>query len=292
MNNKFLFITKTTSLSFDYPLENAETVILGVPFDSTTSYKPGARFGPSAIRGAYPGIEEYLLDYDFNLRKVKIKDIGDVEVVHGNALETLKRTVQTLTTLRKINKRVFPVLLGGEHLISYAPVKAFKPKSFIVLDAHLDLRDTFLSEKWSHACVSRRIHELNVEVAEFGVRSGVKEEVDYAKREGITYITPKNLTLEKVKKTLDELREPVYVSLDIDCLDPSIAPATGTPEPGGLSFQDVTSILEIIFREKEVIGFDIVEVSSQTIGDITSVIALKTLYHAIALKKLKEKSFT
>ncbi|HIP75004.1 MAG TPA: agmatinase, partial [Thermococcus paralvinellae] len=137
-------------------VKDADFVIFGVPFDSTTSYRPGARFGPVLVRQATINLESYILDYDIDLADVKIADIGDINIVAGNSFETMKRIIETIKELKIMNPKAIPVMLGGEHSMTYAPVRALKPKSYIVFDAHLDLRNEFGGNPWNHACVTRR----------------------------------------------------------------------------------------------------------------------------------------
>ncbi|EHR77680.1 agmatinase [Thermococcus litoralis DSM 5473] len=274
------------TLKLEFPMSNIEEanfVILGIPFDGTTSYKPGTRFGPTLIRQATLNLESYILDYDIDLTEVKIADVGDLAIVAGNPLETIKRGIETIEEIKKINPKAVPIVLGGEHSMTFAPVKALKPKSYVVFDAHLDLRESYEDNPWNHACVARRISELRVKVAEFGIRSGTKEEVEYAKKAGITWVHAREYTLEKFIEVVKDLPEPVYVSVDIDVFDLSMVPSTGTPEAGGLRFWEVVEALEWLVKNKEVIGFDIMEVAGMELGDITALTAAKLLFYMIGM---------
>lgn len=265
-------------------IEKAEFVILGIPFDSTTSYKPGARFGPTLIRQATINLESYILDYDIDLVDLGIADIGDLDIVAGNPLETIKRGIATVEELKEANPSALPIILGGEHLMTYPAVKALNPESYVVFDAHLDLRDTYQEERWDHACIARRVSELGVEIAEFGIRSGIKEEVEYAKEKEIHWIHARDYNVSKFIEVVRDLPEPIYLSIDIDVFDLSMVPSTGTPEAGGLSFWEVIEALEWLFKNKKIAGIDIMEVAGTELGDITALTGAKLLFYLIGMK--------
>ena len=264
-------------------VENAKFAILGIPFDGTTSYKPGARFGPTLIRQGTVNLESYILDYDIDLAELDIADIGDLEVVAGNPLQTVKMGIETIRELKEANPNVIPIILGGEHSMTYASVRALIPKSYVVFDAHLDLRDEYESNPWNHACIARRISELGVEIAEFGIRSGIREEVEYAKEKGITWVHAREYSVERFKEVVKDLPEPVYVSIDIDAFDLSIVPSTGTPEAGGLRFWEVIEALEWLVENKRIAGFDIMEVAGMEIGDVTALTGAKLLFYFMGM---------
>ncbi len=245
--------------------EDAEFAILGVPFDSTCSYRPGARFGPLAIR------REFLeLDKPDSFFKRKLYDLGNVNVVHGNLQETNRRVEETWQKALEKNPGAIPITLGGEHSVSYSPIKALSEKhnglQVLHLDAHPDLMDEYLGEKWSHATVMRRAQELGVDIVQAGVRTGTEEE-------------------KKLGKALKKTLEPglkTYVSVDMDVLEPGHCPGVGTPEPGGLIIQEV---LEILKPVKNLAGFDIVEVSPPyDAGGVTAVTAAKIMLELMLQK--------
>ena len=252
------YTDKNLILDSNCGFKDAEFGLFGVPFDSTCSYRPGCRFGPLAIR------KELLeLDKPESYFKKKIYDLGNVSVVHGNLQETNRRVEETLSQALKENSKFIPIVLGGEHSVSYPAIKALKERypnlQVAHFDAHPDLMDDYLGEKWSHATVMRRVHELGVPVVQFGVRAGSDEEKEFAK---------------KLPKKLDP-KKPTYISIDIDVLEPGHCPGVGTPSPGGLIIQEVLKLLKPI---KNVVGFDIVEVSPPyDKGDITSITAAKIL---------------
>ena len=281
---ELLYTYETLKLEFPMSdIEEADFVILGIPFDGTTSYKPGTRFGPTLIRQATLNLESYILDYDIDIAEVEIADVGDLAIVAGNPLETIKRGIETIEEIKRINPKAVPIVLGGEHSMTFAPVKALKPKSYVVFDAHLDLRESYEDNPWNHACVARRISELGIKVAEFGIRSGTKEEVEYAREVDIPWVHARNYTVERFKEIVKDLPEPVYVSVDIDVFDLSMVPSTGTPEAGGLRFWEVVEALEWLVKNKEVIGFDIMEVAGMELGDVTALTAAKLLFYMIGM---------
>ncbi|KUK17804.1 agmatinase [Thermococcus sibiricus] len=281
---EFLYTYETLKLEFPMSdIDKADFVILGIPFDGTTSYKPGTRFGPTLIRQATLNLESYLLDYDVDLAEMKIADVGDLAIVAGNPLETIKRAIETVEEIKKINPSAIPIVLGGEHSMTFAPVKALKPKSYVVFDAHLDLRESYEENPWNHACVARRISERGINVAEFGIRSGTKEEVEYAKKVDIPWVHARDYSVGKFKEIVKELPEPVYVSIDIDVFDLSMVPSTGTPEAGGLRFWEVVEALEWLVENKRIVGFDIMEVAGMELGDVTALTAAKLLFYMIGM---------
>ncbi|CAD5243948.1 agmatinase [Thermococcus camini] len=278
----FLYTCETLKLEF--PLaepEEAKFVILGVPFDGTTSFKPGARFGPTLIRHATLNLESYILDYDVDIAEFPIADIGDVAVVAGDPRKTADRVMETIKELKRVNPSATPILLGGEHSQTLGAVEALKPASYVVFDAHLDLRESYEDNPYNHACVARRISELGVREAMFGIRSGTREEVEYAEREGIAWVHARDYDFEAFVELVKPLPEPIYLSVDIDVFDLSLVPSTGTPEAGGLGFWDVVEAVEWLVENKRIAGFDIMEVAGSELGDVTALTAAKLLFYFI-----------
>ena len=252
---------------------------IGVPFDSTSTYKPGARFGPRAIREASYNFERYNMVLDKTL-DVSLFDFGDIEVIQGNFEKTCSIIQFTITEL--LDKNIIPVAVGGEHTISAGILKALdvEDTTIIHFDAHMDLRDEYMGEKYSHATVMRRIFDLNPkDTIQIGIRSCSEDEISFAKENKITYFTPHevNENIELVKNTIKNVEGPLYVTVDIDVLDPAYAPGVGTPSPCGLNPFQLESLIHCL-KGKEVIGFDLVEVSSAEIGDITSINGAKAIY--------------
>lgn len=284
-----MFIYPFTFARRELSLTDAKYAILGVPYDSSESYRSGARFAPNAIREASREIEDYDFEEKYDLQDIKICDIGDVEVAFGNFDETLMRTKASVKEILK--KNVIPVCIGGEHTISYCAVKAYQKKPFcVVFDAHLDFRDEYLNEKFSHACTVRRIGELvgydNVLV--IGIRNASKEEYTDAKELGLKFIT--SAECEKTKKlssaVLKEINgKDVYLSIDMDVLDPKEARGVCNPEPLGLSYQDLLRNLEFL-KDVNLAGLDLVEVTP-LYDNYTPILAAKVIFKIL----VKNESF-
>ena len=248
-------------LSADFSYEECEICIVGLPYDGTSSYRPGARFGPNAIRKASWGMETYSPNLGRDLGDLKICDLGDLEIPFGNketALAKIKEAIEKI-----IDDGKYPVLLGGEHLITLPVVEGFRNRfrdlAVVQFDAHTDLRDEYLGETLSHSTVMRRVLEVigTGRLFQFGVRSGSSEEFSYANDIGSLYDFSEDGFHRAMKSIKDK---PLYISLDLDVLDPSILPGTGNPEPGGIDFNEMICGLQILGKAR-VIGFDVVELS-------------------------------
>lgn len=258
---------------------------IGVPFDSTSTYKPGARFGPRAVREASYNFERYNLVLDKSL-DVPLFDFGDIEVIQGNFKKTSSLIQFTIKEL--LEKNITPITVGGEHTISSGILKALDVENATIIhfDAHMDLRDEYMDEKYSHATAMRRVFDLNPkDMIQVGIRSCSKDEISFAKENNITYFMPHevNKNIELVKNTIKDIEGPLYVTVDIDVLDPAYAPSVGTPAPCGLNPFQLESLIHCL-KDKEVIGFDLVEVSSTEIGDITSINSAKVIYDFLAVQ--------
>jgi agmatinase len=243
-------------------LQQARTVILPVPYDSTSEWRGGSRHGPQAIIDASQYLELYDLELDCEIYKVGICTLPEVEPLLSSPQDMIDRVYQVVKGL--IQKKKFVVLLGGEHSLSLGAVRAFKeafPRlSVLQLDAHADLRDAYLGTKYSQACVMRRILEL-CPISQVGVRSLSGEEKQFLTQNKLTPIYMSDLALNKtsIDRIVDSLSEDVYVTIDVDVLDPSIMPAVGTPEPDGMSWRQILDIIEAVALHKHVVGFDLME---------------------------------
>jgi agmatinase len=238
-----------TFIGCDAGYEEADIVLFGAPFDSTTSFRPGARFGPSAMRHESFGLETYSLYQDADLTDCKIFDSGDLELCFGSAEKALADIEERADTILDDGK--FPLLIGGEHLVTLGAVRAALKKypdlQIIHFDAHADLRDDYLGAKLSHACVLRRCHDLlgDGKIHQFCIRSGEREEFRFAA--GHTDLHPFDFTgLEEVVARLRADGTPVYFTIDLDCLDSSVFPGTGTPEAGGVSFVQLLQAIRTV----------------------------------------------
>lgn len=266
--------------------------IFGVAFDSTTSYKSGARYGPKAVREASYNFESYNLHFNTSLT-IENYDIGDVNVNYGNYESTHMMIVDTVLSI--LNMGLKPIMIGGEHTVTNGAIQAiydfdedyFHNLTIVHLDAHFDMRDEYLGEKYSHATVLRRIHELNPkEVIQIGIRSAEEEEYEYVKKQdNISYYTNYDIKtdINKVLKHLEKIDTPIYITVDIDILDPAFAPSVGTPSPCGINPFELEEIMGVLSK-KDTIGLDVVEVSSDTIGDSTSINAAQVIYDFLCLK--------
>jgi len=261
----------------------ASLVLLGCPFDGTSSYQPGSRFAPNAIREASWALESYSPKLNRDLSEINFCDLGDLELPFGNTQRALALIEQTIDHL--LNEHKVPITLGGEHLISLPIIKAVKkyyPDLMVIhLDAHADLRDEYLGEQLSHGTVMRRVLEFveGSHLIQIGIRSGTREEFLLARKIGCQYKAwPSDL--EIIKQKINGY--PIYISLDLDILDPAVLPGTGTPEPGGLTFDQVIEILST-FQAAEVVGMDVVELLPQPPHQVSSIVAAKIIRESLLL---------
>jgi len=262
--------------------------LLGVGFDSTASYKPGTRFAPRRIREVSLELEDYLPLFNAYTSSIKIRDLGDLDVAFGDAEETLRRV--TVTVGEMLGENLVPVVIGGEHTITLGILRAFKrPVDVVVVDAHLDARDEYPSGiKTSHATLFRRAIEEGLvnEVVYLGARAFTQEEENFVKRRGRIY-TP--LTYSHGLGRVEEMDE-LYLSIDLDGLDPSQAPGVGNVEPGGIFFNDLLSLFKVV-SSKKIIGADIVEVNPLVdVNDVTSALAAKIIEYIIYLIAAEERA--
>ncbi len=250
-----------TFISAKTPLKEASAVILGCPYDGSASFRPGSRFGPSAIRRASWGIETYSPYLDKDLTQLSIHDMGDLELPLGDkkiSLDLIRKGVRNILSGNK-----FPILLGGDHLITLPIIEELVenyPQLHLVhIDAHTDLREQYLGESVSHCTVMRELIDQIGEARLFqiGIRSGTEDEFKLARK--MKSIVPfDSVSLGSMVKRLRN--KPLYITLDLDVLDPSLLPGVGTPEPGGLAFHELLSLLKRLAR-LHVVGFDIVELT-------------------------------
>ena len=265
-----------TFLGCDNGYEESEIVIFGAPFDSTTSFRPGTRFASRAMRAESYGLETYSPYQDLDLEDYAVFDAGDLELCFGDTNLALKDIEDITRTI--LNDGKLPMMIGGEHLVTLGAVRAAHEKypdlHIVHFDAHADLRDDYLGAKLSHASVIRRCHEIvgDGKIYQFGIRSGDREEIRWGK----DHVTTRFFDFETLDDVIEKLKgKPVYFTLDLDVLDPSIFPGTGTPEAGGVTFSE---LLDAVMRvgELDIVGTDINELSPplDTSGASTAV-ALK-----------------
>ncbi|MCL2378348.1 MAG: agmatinase [Defluviitaleaceae bacterium] len=250
-----------TFIGCDKSFHEAKFVLVGVPFDSTTSYRPGARFAMKNMRAESYAIETYSPYQDKDLEDTAVFDAGDLELSIGNTEMVMGQIEEFIETIMKAKK--VPAIIGGEHLISFPAIKAihkYYPDMHVLhFDAHADLRDDYLGAKLSHATVMRRVWELlgDNRVHQFGIRSGEKSEFLWGKN----HVNTQKFNFDGLGHIVESLKgKPIYLTIDLDVLDPSIFPGTGTPEAGGVSFSELLGAINLL-HGSNIIGFDMVELS-------------------------------
>lgn len=251
-----------TFIACDSDYKDAGIVLFGAPFDSTTSFRPGTRFGPSAIRSESFGIETYSPYQDKDMEDYDYMDSGDIELCIGDTEKVLAQIEDRASGILADGK--LPFMIGGEHLVTLGAFRAAAEKypeiEVVHFDAHADLRDDYLGVQLSHACVLHRCWDIvgDGRIHQFGIRSGERSEFDFAKKH--TDMHPFNLNdLNKITESIGN--KPVYFTLDLDVLDPSIFPGTGTPEAGGVMFEELRRAVTLVCSTLNVVACDVNELS-------------------------------
>ena len=273
-----------TILAVTEPYDSSRIVVFGAPYDGTTSYRPGTRFGPSAIRRESYGLESYSPYQQADLEGAPIHDLGDLDLPFGGP-------EQPLTMIRNAAKELIadgkiPVMLGGEHLVTLGAVEAMHERypdlCLLHFDAHTDLREDYVGQTLSHASVVRRCHDFlgDGRIYQLGIRSGLRGEFDFAK-EG--HVWQHLFDLTGLSEALSAIGDrPVYLTIDLDVFDPSVFPGTGTPEPGGVSFIDMVRAVTSL-HELHIVGADLVELSPPYDPSGISVMAAGKLLREVLL---------
>ena len=250
-----------TFLGCDNDYGESGIVVFGAPFDSTTSFRPGTRFASRTMRGESYGLETYSPYQDKDLEDLAIFDGGDLELCFGDTEKVLAAIESYTTRVLRDNKR--PVMIGGEHLVTLGAVRAVARKypdlHVIHFDAHADLRDDYLGVTLSHATVLHRVWDIigDHRIYQFGIRSGERSEFQWGK----DHVSTQKFNFEGLAEVIEKLRgQPVYFTLDLDVLDPSVFPGTGTPEPGGVSFMELLEAIQQV-SQLNLVGCDINELS-------------------------------
>lgn len=267
-----------TFIGCDNEYEESKIVIFGAPFDSTTSFRPGTRFASKTMRSESFGIETYSPYQDKDLEDYLIFDGGDLELSFGNtkrALEQIESFADQILSDGKISG-----MIGGEHLVTFGAVKAAVKKypdlHIIHFDAHADIREDYLGETLSHATVMRRCHDLvgDGKIFQYGIRSGDRSEFKWAE----DHITTNKFNFEGIAEVVKGLEgKPVYFTIDLDVLDPSIFPGTGTPEAGGVTFMELLEAI-LIVSELNIVGFDLNELApAYDHSGVSTAVACKVL---------------
>lgn len=248
-----------TFIGCDNNYEESKIVIFGAPFDSTTSFRPGTRFASKAMRSESFGIETYSVYQDKDLEEISVFDGGDLELNFGNPENALKQIEEFTEKIVKDNK--IPCMIGGEHLVTLGAFKAVSKKypnvNVIHFDAHADLRNDYLGQELSHATVIHRVWDIvgDNKIFQFGIRSGDKSEICWGKN----HVFTNKFNFNNLEDVVEKLKgKPVYLTLDLDVLDPSVFPGTGTPEAGGVTFNELLdAILKI--SKLNIVGMDVNE---------------------------------
>jgi agmatinase len=300
MSHYELYVSQSNVFSgFQKPLEKADYVILGVPFDVTSTYRTGARFGPNAIRQASLNIETYSFRAGIDVEDLQMHDLGDLHISTDTS-KTLERTSLVIKDVLAVKKT--PIIIGGEHTITLGVVKGLGAKAsrtaIVSFDAHLDLRNEFLGLKLSHTTFMRRINEeaKPAKIVEVGTRAVCKEELAYAKKAGIEFFTAHQIRKEGTEEIVKQLKKKlakyknIYLSIDMDILDPAYAPAVQNPEAEGIETHTLLDVLCCICDER-LVGFDVVEVAPDYDHGATAIQAAKTIFEVMCHKeKSREKA--
>ena len=280
-----------TFIGCDAEYADASVVLFGAPFDSTTSFRPGARFGPAAMRHESFGLETYSPYQDADLTDYSVFDSGDLELCFGSAEQALRDIEERAEVILRDGK--LPVLLGGEHLVTLGSFRAvlrhYPDVHIIHFDAHADLRDDYLGARLSHACVLRRCHDLvgDGRIHQFCIRSGERAEFRFAAQHTDLHpLTPDGL--EETVRALRKTDAPVYFTIDLDCLDPSVLPGTGTPEAGGITFLQLLGAIRTVAGCR-IVGADVNELAPMLdptgVSTATACKVLRELLLAIVTKQ-------
>jgi len=276
------------------PYDKSRFVFFGVPYDKTSTYRPGSRLGPSAMRDISANLELYSVRSEVDLEKVPVHDMGDVDIVE-NLEATLDRVKAVVTDI--IEEKKIPLMAGGEHSITKPAVESFPRNVGVVnFDAHMDLRDEFLGEKLSHATFMRRLSE-NIgsdHIMEVGIRAFSKPELDFVKKSKLEIVTPQDLRKDGLVKTGNRISaflskfSHAYVTVDIDVLDPAFAPGVGNPEPDGLSTDELLTLIQASMVGN-IRALDLVEVCPALDSGQTAAVGAKVIFEAVAALAARSK---
>lgn len=290
MSHHEFFVSQSNVFSgFQKPFEKAKYVIFGVPFDVTSTYRTGARFGPNAVRQASLNIETYSFRTGVDVEDLQLHDLGDLHVL-ADTEKTLERIRLVVADILEAGK--IPVIVGGEHTITLGVAKGLGKRAsktaIVSFDAHLDLRSEFMGLTLSHTTFMRRINEevKPAKIVEVGTRAVCKEELAYAKKVGIEFFTAQQIRKDGVQRVIKQLREKlagcesIYLSVDMDVLDPAFAPAVQNPEPEGLEPHVLLDIL-CDLCDKRVVGFDVLEVAPNYDQGVSAVQAAKVIFEVL-----------
>jgi agmatinase len=290
MSHLELFTSQSNVFSgFQKPLEQAKYIVFGVPFDVTSTYRTGARFMPTAVRQASLNIETYSFRTGMDVEELPLHDVGDVHVSTDpkKTVDTLKLVVEDIVAVGKI-----PVAIGGEHTITLGIMKGLgakaKKTAVVSFDAHLDLRKEFMGLKLSHTTFMQLVNEevKPAKIIEVGTRSVCQDELVYAKKSGIEFFATQQIKREGAKSIVEQLKrklepyENVYLSVDMDIVDPAFAPAVQNPEADGITTGDLLDIA-CALCDKRVVGFDVLEIAPVYDQGISAIAAAKVMFEML-----------
>jgi agmatinase len=274
------------------PFDECRVVVLPVPYDATTSYGGGARDGPHAIISASRQLELYDEELGCEPAAKGFYTLDELEPSTDGPKQTIERVEEAVEAILEAKR--FPVMLGGEHSLTLGAVEAARKKhpemGVLQFDAHADLRDEFEGSKYNHACVMRRVSEKGIACAQVGVRSVIQEEIDYAAKKGNRIFYAIEKAKWKAEKIAASLPREVYVTFDLDALDSSLMPATGTPQPGGLSWSEATFLLREVMARKKIIGLDVMELAPIPGMRAPDFVAAKLAYKMIGYALCTQKN--
>jgi agmatinase len=295
MTYRELFTSPPLSFGgFQRTFQESDYTVLGIPFDMTSTYRSGARFAPTAIREASLNIETYSFRAGLDAERLKIHDLGNIDIIY-DVDEIIKRTELVVKELQDEGK--FLVILGGEHTLTLGAVKGIGEGTAVVsFDAHLDLRDEYLGRRVSHTTFMRRVCEQisPKKILEIGVRAVCQEELDYAKKAGVQFFTVYEIERESIEKTAEKIAgtladcEKIYLSIDMDVLDPAYAPAVQNPEPEGLSASTLLDILQGLSYHR-LAALDLMEVAPPYDQGNTAIQAAKIIFEILCYVQLSRK---
>jgi len=294
------FFTSQSNIfsGFQESFEKADYVVLGVPFDATSTYRTGARFGPNAIRQASLNIETYSFRTGIDVEDLRLHDLGDLDT-SADTEKTLEKTTIVVKDILEAGK--IPVIIGGEHTITFGVINGLGRQSsrtaIVSFDAHLDLRNEFAGLKLSHTTFMRRVNEQlkPAKIIEVGTRAVCKEELAFAEEAGIEFFTAHKIRKEGALQIIEQLKRnlekcgKIYLSVDMDVLDPAYAPGVQNPEPEGL---EPYTLLEILngLCDKRVIGFDVVEVAPPYDQGVSAIQAAKLMFEILCCLEKSRKT--
>jgi agmatinase len=264
--------------------KNSNIFILPVLFDKTSSWMKGSDKGPQAIINASRNMELYDIETGYEVYKIGIHTAKAITA--ANAQTMISRVRERVLNALTDNK--FVVILGGEHTVSLGTIEAhassYNNFSILHLDAHSDMRDSYEGDKYSHACVMARAKEITEHIVSVGIRSSDSSEMKNIKKENTFYASAVHHSRRWIKDVVKKLSQNVYITIDLDVFDSSIMPSTGTPEPGGLGWYEVLDLLELVSRNRNIVGFDVVELCPSKYNMAPDFLAAKLIYKLLSLK--------